>query len=769
MTASVWNPAGSTANVANADNNYKHQTFIVDAPTALTGIFTLTTFAYQPGTESLLIEINGVAQLITQDYTETSNNVVTIPNVKLNDQVVIRGLVGSEASQSAAASAAQAAAAAASIIGLNPPNLPVAVNIGGTGANNKTNAFNNLAPDPQVGGIPISVDGIGYTTIPSITNRVTNPVTSVTLTAATIGYHNCTMNSLGKSITFPDATTLTTGSPRAIIDNTKGGYPVGLRDNTGVLFGAVAPGGEALISLKDNSTPAGVWSAIGNNIEPGFISVDSTFSSTYSATTVIQQVALDNNTSIHFATLASGGFAAFILDNLGKVVTVPTTVTVTANQVPRCIFKINATQVILFYGQTATSAFAVVLTVSGVSPSLALSVGTPLAITNVIALDTENSISTPKVIQLTPTLYASSYKTGTNTTVQAYQIAGTTVSQGAAVNVITANSVSSDSLTFYSLTANTALLLYLQGPAPNTINGVIISFVGTVITINIPTGGSTLGNSTLPSASVLLSPTKAIIADDNGVTNGTEYYVTSIIIAGVTVTFGVRLLVETGITPTTGLASYSILNSTRYNPPLWAIGANTAGLWYTDGSISRTVILSESAGVITPGSISYKNISQNVLGADNAGVILSQGTAEFITLKQEITSGGSPRLRLQANKITGSVITTGACSTSHVDSVVSPVSVSTLSFARLTSGDYTFIVGSNTFMTSIPIYRSNGDYINSRGVITCPMQVTTNTVQGGRQTIFSNRLVLVASALLQGQVGSISNAQLRVINVEIAS
>lgn len=104
--ASVWGNATQIPSTANADNTYKSQQFTATAGQTL---FTLTNFAYQVGTGSLLVYVNGVDQYIGTDFTETSNSSVTLVTAaEAGDLVVIRGLIGSTGASNAADSAADA-------------------------------------------------------------------------------------------------------------------------------------------------------------------------------------------------------------------------------------------------------------------------------------------------------------------------------------------------------------------------------------------------------------------------------------------------------------------------------------------------------------------------------------------------------------------------------------------------------------------------------------------------------------------------------------
>ena len=146
---SIWAGDAALPSTANADNTYLVQTFTATAGQTL---FTLSGFAYQTGTNSLEVFVNGVRQFITTDYTETSNTSFTLTTgVEAGDLVAAIGIVGgtgaSSAATSAAAaatSAASAAAALAAITALSLPSLPLTIANGGTGATTAANALKAL-------------------------------------------------------------------------------------------------------------------------------------------------------------------------------------------------------------------------------------------------------------------------------------------------------------------------------------------------------------------------------------------------------------------------------------------------------------------------------------------------------------------------------------------------------------------------------------------------------------------------------------------------
>lgn len=600
-------------------------------------------------------------------------------------------------------------------------------------------------------------------------NTVTNPTSSVTLTSATIGYHATAMTAIGQALTAPDARTITVGGPRAVIDNTKGTYPVGWRDNTGALVMAVAAGGIGYVGLKDNSTQAGVWSVVGSNLEPGLATIDSTFSSTYGSTVFAPFIAIDANTSMHFAPLVANGFAAFLCDNTGKVISAPVAIDTRAGAVPLQVFKVTATQVVVFEGPAGT-ADTLLLNITGASPTLGISIATNA--TGPFPIDTpyggENFTGPPRMVQLAANLYGCSYTNGVNTAVAALQITGNTLTWGAGVNIITVNSVANSNYS-YPLTALTFFAGYKSGAAaPYANNGAVISVtnaVPPVCTVNAPAALTGCGSSnTSPPASCQLSSGKVIVADDNNINTQVVSNIFSIVTT--TTAAGTVVSVETGITAGS-LASYTGNNATRYNPHLSPCAATTALLWYLDGTASsRTVVLTDTANVMSKGSIIYRNLSTASSATEDYGVILPQGTVEFVGLRQSGVAGAW-KLKLNPNKITGNVITSGAGYTQATIGI--GTDASQMAMTKLSSGDYIIpgsTAGASRGSTGVSIFRSNGDAINFRGVVSCP---PISDLSNATITVSSNRIVILGSTRTSGSNISAATFNLRCINMEIAA
>lgn len=531
------------------------------------------------------------------------------------------------------------------------------------------------------------------------------------------------MASLGQSVTLPAATGLTTGGPQYVIDNTRGFYPCGIRDNTGGLIMAVAPGGEALVSLRDNSTAAGAWAVTGSLLEPGLATIVT------SAGSGAPYVVIDNNTSIHFT--VSGGFlAACVLDNAGKVTSTPVAITGTANAIARTAFKIDATHVIVFFGATGTTDHqAVVLTLTGASPSYSISVGTSqaLAATMNASWDGEDGNTAPRIAQLTSTMYVASYGVSAGATYAVgIAVSGTTVTIGTPVQV--AASSNPGRTTTYALTTTTALVICVLGSGTYTINAAAVTVTNAATAAlsagTTVAGPSVTGNNLPPSC--LLSATKALVASDSS-----GISVTAITISGgSTVAFGTSLQVEAGTF--TNAAQYVIGGGTRLAPRMFPLAANTCLFSYYDASVTtgRVVVLTESSGTITAGTL-YN-------GLYGSGVILQQTTSEFAVLYQDGTTNAWANKAIPFT-ITGSVLAQGTNSYT-LDAMGRKVTATPGGVARTTAGDY--VIHPQAGGTAVTVLRSNGVNIQNRGKIAVPQPLAAGSV-----AIIAPNRVLIGSSI----------------------
>ena len=650
-------------------------------------------------------------------------------------------------------------------------NASGAVTLGLTGTVAAANGGTGLSAAGTSGNILTSNGTTWTSAIPSggISSAGATITTNTTLTAASPGYQPIAMTALGKSVTLPDATTVSVGSPKFYLNNASGAYPVGIRNTSGTLLMAIAAGGTAFVSCQDITTAAGVWNITGNLLEPGLITIDNTFSSTYVSPRFLPFVAFDSNKSLHFLALSSG-FAAVAVDNTTGAVGTPVTVSATASMEPRSVFLITSTTAIVFYSSTTGTLIGVVISLSGATT---LTVGTPSSTLTATGVGVEDFSSAPKIAQLEATLYLVSYATATGagtTSVAAFQVSGgTTVTLGSAVNIIATNNVA-DSTATYPLTATTGLVIYMSAAAaPYTISAVVVSVTNAnppVCTVGTPAAGGTRNAATAP-ASCLLSATKALITPD---TNNTIAGAQAFTISGTTVTVGAVLTVET-------IASISIqlhyigsgVTSNRYRPILFPLTATTALFCYYNASavVTRALILTESAGTVTAGTILYNSISSASQGSAGCGRMIMQNTSDFLSVTEGVSASTSSReLALVPHKISGTTITSGVLQN---DLPIVNSSASSLYGVRLLSGDY--VIGFNGNSTtygssSIMVVRSNGDYIFNRGSISGPSQYSNLYPV---PAVASNRIIVLGAATRGSTVNSLSTFQMRLVNIEIAA
>lgn len=519
------------------------------------------------------------------------------------------------------------------------------------------------------------------------------------------------MTAVGKSITLPDATTLTTGGPLYVIDNSKGGFAVGIRDSAGALVMAVVAGGVAMVLLRNNSTAAGDWLVTGSGLEPGLVTADFTFSTTYGTVVYPAHVVMDANTSVHFAVLAAGGYAAFVVDSLGKVISTPVVIDATSGQVPLMAFKIDATRIIVFTGNRA-----IVLLLNGASPSYTISTGNFATVTH-----GENLTGMPKIVQLAPTTFVLMNAFGLATT--ALSINGTVITTGA-TSTVPGDSAGDPSI--YALTATTALVLYSTNSA-GALKAYVVSVSGTSITRGtVATGVATVMRSTC-----LLSPTKAIAT---GALGGTGV-AAAVTISGTDVTFGPTYTISTN-TPNLGTNDDG---ANRYNPHLTPISANSALLWYRNASSSIALVLSESNGVLTGAPF--------LAGSFNSGFVAAASPTDFAA----IVKSASNNFTLVPHRITGDVITSGL--TQALPEIPPEVVAGATPAVRMGQGDYmVFAAG----ISAVPVFRLNGNSAIKRGSVATPNMAGPSAYP--LMVISPRRLVVMAA----------SGTQLRLLNFEVA-
>lgn len=112
--------------------------------------------------------------------------------------------------------------------------------------------------------------GSGNIVTPSGPSGADTRTDSATLTSTSNALQVLNMSAYGKYIRLPDATTLTTGPGKFVLDNAYGKFPVGVLDGAGTVLGQIIPGTVTSFGLKSSATAAGDWMADGN-LDPWWI------------------------------------------------------------------------------------------------------------------------------------------------------------------------------------------------------------------------------------------------------------------------------------------------------------------------------------------------------------------------------------------------------------------------------------------------------------------------------------------------------------------
>lgn len=487
------------------------------------------------------------------------------------------------------------------------------------------------------------------------TSTVTSSAVDITLTNLSTGLQAVTMTAEGKSVILPDATTLNVSAPTFVIKNA-GYFPFAVRNSAESILTVVASGGEAALSLADNTITAGNWSVGGTKIENALITFSSTLTSSYGADAVYNMfLDMGNGQTIHFTKIATNGLAVFLVDSATNTVGSPSTITVTASTVPKAVFKTAADSFIVFYGDATNNLRASVGVIVGTS----IVVGIAAATGVITDIAIENGQTMPKIAQLDTNLFLIAYATADGagvTAVMGCQVSAvTTITFGAAANINAAATNVASSPVVFSLTTLTALVLYKLGvAAPYAGMAVVISVTNAnppVCSVGSPLAHLTSSHGTTTMCN-MLSATECVVADDSNTAGAVDAAVLTV--SGTTVTAGGTTALDTGTGNTLG---YNSNSATRFNPHIAILSSTSFLFWCIDSANqSRVLVASAVAGAITAGAKVTGSFC--VSAGSGIGNMLYIGTTEFIGL-MTLTTAASTNYVVIAHKITGSDISMG--------------------------------------------------------------------------------------------------------------
>jgi len=612
-----------------------------------------------------------------------------------------------------------------------------------------------------------------------ISSRSITSATDITLVSTDAGYQLITMTAEGQYVILPDATTLYVTSPTYTLQN-DGYYPFGVKDAAGNVIGIVDMGGQMILSLADKSTAAGSWRYTGNKLLNAFIASSAVLGTSYGTARMLHMsVQVTADLSVHFCEIASGGFAAFVVDNANKTIGSPYTVTTTANSFPKGVFRVDDSRIVVFYGDATNTLYSSAILLLGTVLVVGLA-----ASTGVVAdIASDNAITMPKIAQLDTNLFLISYATADGAGVTAAigcQLSDvTTMTFGSAANINTAADNQSGSTVTLALTTTTGLVFYKVAGPPKAIKAVVVSVtnaVPPVCTVGTPV---TMQNSTVknPPTAVLLSPTLAVVLDDDN-TSG-KATAKAAVISGTSIATGASLDLVTGLGVTTYLPSGDGI--TKYNSYLSKLTTLTFLFWIRDSS-GISVVLAASVdgatGTITAGNKVTGSFSIALDGSAGAGVMLAPSATHFVGVMLSRDSGGDTARKhvAIANKISGTDITVGKALV--LDALLPSLTYpyTQVMFNKNSQGIYavagfttsTSILGGDV---GIQLFQTDGLNIIDKGVINEYGSVARKGSAGSSLPVLPiiNDNSIVALAATLGTKAPASAVQLRVNNIVLAT
>lgn len=427
--------------------------------------------------------------------------------------------------------------------------------------------------------------------------------TTATLTQSSSRVQPVNMAALGQSVILPDATTLVRGGPIFVVPN-KGVNEFGIRDSTGALIGAVAALGDAECYLEDNSTPAGVWSIRGNNLQAGVRLGQFTFPNNLFRTQTVPDTVTWLSDSLLLVTLRdiSGQpyVAAATVSSTG--ITVGTPVLIRAVGATAYVLRLSATKAfIAISAASGNNAFNV--TVSGTTCTVSTGAALGFGPDSLVFYRTQCA-SNYAVLGASSDFIMLPFASGGNLQAVVVNCSGTTPVVGTAVTI--GNGTTDHPYpNIRELTTTTVFSVRGDNAGSNNTAACrILSVSGTTITGGTPVslnGGGGVGTVSAVSSAlpyVVLSSTQVVASWLTGA-SGIQAQLFGI--SGTTITASSVLSVETGMTVSTSSMGTN-------NRPLTRLTATTCLLSYLTGestSVSRDVVLTAGAGTLSAGTIQY--------------------------------------------------------------------------------------------------------------------------------------------------------------------
>lgn len=252
----------------------------------------------------------------------------------------------------------------------------------------------------------------------------TSSAVDVTITAASYRVQAVAMTAADKSVTLPNATTLSTGAELFVIKNT-GLMAFVVRDAAGLMLTNLKPGKCSAFHLSNASTSSGAWAMTGDGIADTIFQATA-LTVTATASSQVSVTALSATQSLATWSNASGYLATCTLNISGTTITagaVLTTGSTLSNTFRTKVVAMSSTQALVVYtAVTTTYLMAMTLNISGTT----VTAGTPLAVSPLATgwLDLSMVSATQAIVVYPGTAGGGEART--------LNVSGTTVTAGAA-------------------------------------------------------------------------------------------------------------------------------------------------------------------------------------------------------------------------------------------------------------------------------------------------------------------------------------------------
>ena len=344
----------------------------------------------------------------------------------------------------------------------------------------------------------MTISGTAGATFPDSTTQATaarsggtttSSATDITLATGSTQTQLVTMTAADKYVILPSATSLAKGEGQFEVTASATSYAFSIKNGAGdIVYGPVFPGVSVQLSLVDNSTSAGTWTANGTIAKGGYgpITVSSVSAGGYSGSSRTRVVGLSATSAVIAYYTSANSLSVVAVSVSGTTITfgTPSTVSTVAysdnNTDSISAIAVSSTAFVIAYGDTSNNCYLRAYSVSGTT----LTAGTAVTVN---ATTTSVAINTGVLAYLTTNagvVTFPAYNSGTGTTtcaIRAFTVSGTTITLGG-VTTLASNAVSAPDLNARPVITSTSGGVVLYNTDANTVYLRAFTVSGTTLT-----------------------------------------------------------------------------------------------------------------------------------------------------------------------------------------------------------------------------------------------------------------------------------------------